>query len=152
MRSIYRPAGDNGVSIIVTAMFAFVMTVVQSVIVVVMAMAMVITMNINHFLFDDCRLGTFGSYGCTRGSANGSPDDGSVAASDGRTDGCPGTTADGASDYSVAIDAAGESGRREGGQGEEDECLLACHVDPFMRRVNFRGYYAGKISARWIGT
>jgi hypothetical protein len=53
-------------------------------------------------------------------------------ASDGRTHGCPGAAAEGAADYSASIDAAGESGGREGGQGEEYEGLLACHVDPFM--------------------
>jgi hypothetical protein len=107
-------------------MSAFVMAAVQAVIVVVMLM------DINHFLFYDGRLGTFGSNGCTCGSANGTSDDGTVPASNGRTHGCPGAAAEGAPDYSVSIDAASESGRREGGQGEEDECLLACHVDPFM--------------------
>lgn len=112
-------------SIVVVAMSAFVMAAVQAVIVVVMLML------INHFPFDDGVLGTFGSNGRTRGAANGAPDDGPVPPADGRTHGSPGTAAESAADYSVAIDAAGESGRREGSQGEEDECLLACHVDPF---------------------
>ena len=119
-------------SIIVTAMpmsmSTFVFAAVQAVIVV----AMVMVININHFPFDDGVLGTFGSNGCTRGAANGAPDDGSVPPTDGRPHGRPGAAAERAANYGVAIDAAGESGRREGGQGEEYECLLACHhVDPF---------------------
>jgi hypothetical protein len=119
---------NGGVSIIVAAMFALVMAAVQAIIVVVMVMVM----NINHFPFDDGRPGTFGSNGCTCSTTNGAPDDGPVMASDGRTHGCPGAAAEGAADYSASIDAAGESGGCEGGQGEEYECVLACHVDPFM--------------------
>lgn len=107
-------------------MSAFVMAAVQTVIVVFMLML------INHFPFDDGVLGTLGRNSCTRGAANGPPDDGPVPSADGRTHGSPGAAAERAADYSVAIDAAGESGRREGGQGEEDEGLFACHVDPFM--------------------
>ena len=118
-------------SIIVTAMSmsvsAFVLAAVQAVIVVVMVMVI----NINHVPFDDGVLGAFGSNCRTRGTTNGAPDDGPVPPADGRTHGSPGAAAERAADYGVAIDAAGESGRREGGQGEEDECLLACHVDPF---------------------
>lgn len=105
----------------------FVVAAVQAVIVVAMVMVIII----NHLPFDNGVLGAFGSNGCTRGAANGAPDDGPVPPADGRTHGSPGTAAERAADYSVAIDATGESGRREGSQGEEDECLLACHVDPF---------------------
>lgn len=128
-RPLYRLARDGGVSIIVTAMSmsmsAFVLAAVQAVIVVVMLML------INHFPFDDGVLGTFGSNCRTRGAADGAPDDGPVPSADGRTHGSPGAATERAADYGVAIDAAAESGRREGGQGEEDESLLACHVDPF---------------------
>jgi hypothetical protein len=119
---------NSGASIMTMAMFVLVMAAVQAVIVVVL----VVILNINHFPFDDGRPGAFGSNGCTCGTANGAPDDGPVATSDGRTHGCPGAAAEGAADYSASIDAAGESGGREGGQGEEYEGLLACHVDPFM--------------------
>jgi hypothetical protein len=110
------------------SMSAFVFAAVQAVIVV----AMVMVININHFPFDFGVLGALGSNGRTRGAANGAPDDGAVAAANGRADRCPGAAAEGAAEYGAAIDATGESGCREGGQGEEDEYLLACHVDPFM--------------------
>jgi hypothetical protein len=120
-------ACEHEISIVVVAMPVFVMAAVQAVVV----MLVIMVIDIHHISFDDGALGSLGRNSRTRGAANGAPDDGPVASADGRTHGGSGAAAKGAADDGVAIDATGEGGRCEDGQGQEYECLLACHVDPF---------------------
>jgi len=114
---------------------AFAVTKVQT---VIMMSMMVIVTNIDHFLFDDSLLfddrlpGALGRDGCARGATDGTPDDGPVAAANGGTHGSAGAAAERSAEDGTSVDAAGKSGRREGGQSDECECLLACHIGPFM--------------------
>jgi hypothetical protein len=113
-------------------MLVFVMTAVPAVIA-----GVPVVINIHHLFFDEdfpghyiggCRLVAAGRNGGTCGTAKGATDDRATLAAQGRTHASPGAATNGPPDDCLSIGSKG--GRREGGQSDENEYLLAYHDDP----------------------